>query len=79
MPKVIIYTTPTCGFCQQAKQFFNEKKIEYTEYNVAEDQTKAEEMVKMSGQMGVPVIEIDDDIVIGFNKAQIAQLIGIDA
>ena len=78
MAKVIIYTTPTCGFCQRAKQFFNEKNIKYTEYNVAEDQTKAEEMVKMSGQMGVPVIEIDDDIVIGFNKAQIAQLLGID-
>ncbi len=77
MSKVVIYTTPTCGFCQQAKQFFNENNIEYTEHNVAEDQSKAEEMVMKSGQMGVPVIQIDDQMIIGFNKPQVAQMLGL--
>jgi len=73
--KVTIYSTPTCPYCQQAKEFFKEKGVEYTEINVAEDQDKAKEMMDKSGQMGVPVIDIDGEIIIGFDKAKIEALI----
>ncbi len=72
---VVIYSTPTCHFCQQAKEFFTENGVEYTEHNVAEDQEKAQEMVTRSGQMGVPVIFIGDDMVIGFDEGRIRSLL----
>jgi len=68
---VKIYTTPTCGWCGFTKAFFKEKHIEYKEFNVAEDHEAAHEMVAKSGQMGVPVIDIDGDVFIGFDKAGI--------
>jgi glutaredoxin-like YruB-family protein len=68
---VTIYTTPTCGFCTKAKAYFREKKIPFSEYNVASDQRKAEEMVRKSGQMGVPVIDVHGKIIIGFNQPEI--------
>lgn len=73
--KVIIYSTPTCPYCVQAKEFFKEKGVEYTDINVAEDQDKAKEMMDKSGQMGVPVIDIDGEIIVGFDKAKIETLI----
>lgn len=73
--KVTIYSTPTCPYCVMAKEFFKEKGIEYTDYNVAEDQDKAKEMIKKSGQMGVPVIDIDGEIMVGFDKAKVEVLI----
>jgi len=60
-----------------AKDFFKEKNVAYTEYDVASDLNKRKEMVEKSGQMGVPVIVIGDEIVIGFNKPKIAQLLGL--
>ncbi len=78
MRKVIIYTTPTCGYCHMAKQYFNENGIEYTEFDVSSDQAKAEEMVTKSGQMGVPVIQIDERLIIGFDKAAIAPLLDLN-
>ncbi len=68
---VTIYTTPTCGFCKVAKDYFRTNKVVYTEYNVASDQRKAEEMVRKSGQMGVPVIDINGKVIVGFNKPEI--------
>jgi glutaredoxin 3 len=68
---VAIYTTPTCGFCKVAKEFFRSQHISFTEYNVASDQRKAEEMVRKSGQMGVPVIDVNGRIIVGFNKPEI--------
>ncbi|MBT4121227.1 MAG: glutaredoxin family protein [Candidatus Magasanikbacteria bacterium] len=73
--KVTIYSTPTCPYCLQAKEFFKEKGVEYTEINVAEDQDKAKEMMDKSGQMGVPVIDIDGEIIVGFDKAKIETLL----
>ncbi len=75
--EVVIYSTPTCHFCQLAKAFFDENNIEYTDYNVAEDYEKAQEMVQRSGQMGVPVIFIDNEMTIGFDEARIRNLLGL--
>lgn len=77
MKNVIIYSTPTCHFCDMAKEFFKENKIEYTEYNVLTDLEKRQEMIDKSGQLGVPVISIDGKIVIGFDQAEISELLGI--
>ena len=65
---VKIYTTNTCPYCHMAMKFFKENKIEYKEINVEQDQKKAEEMIQKSGQMGVPVIDIDGKIIVGFDK-----------
>ena len=78
MKEVKIYSTPTCHFCHMAKDFFKEEDIQYTEYNVAEDAEKRSEMMERTGQMGVPVIEIGDEVVIGFNEAKIKELLAAD-
>jgi len=70
---VIIYTTPSCSYCTMAKNWFKENKIKYTEYNVARDTHKADEMVRKSGQMGVPVLEINGRVIVGFDKQKIEQ------
>lgn len=77
MKKVTIFTTPSCHFCNMAKIFFKANNIEFEEKNVASDEDARENMINKSGQMGVPVIEIGEDIVIGFNQPVIKQLLGI--
>lgn len=79
MKSIIIYTTPTCHFCKAAKVFFAEKGIQYAEHDVASDLAKRKEMIEMTGQMGVPVIKIGDDIVVGFDRDHIAGLLGVPA
>lgn len=74
---VIIYSTPSCHFCHLAKEFFDEKGIQYTEYNVLTNLEKRQEMMDKSGQLGVPVIAIDGHIVIGFDQTEISSLLGI--
>jgi glutaredoxin 3 len=69
--KVKIYTTPTCPYCEMAKQYFRSKNIDYEEVDVSSDIEAAREMIEKTGQMGVPVIEIGDTIIIGFNRAAI--------
>lgn len=76
-PKVIIFTTPTCGFCRTAKQYFNQKKIRYTEVDVSRDQRAAQDMLRRTGQMGVPVILINNRPIVGFDKPKINNLLGI--
>ncbi|OGI68419.1 NrdH-redoxin [Candidatus Nomurabacteria bacterium RIFCSPHIGHO2_01_FULL_42_15] len=76
-PTVQIYSTPTCHFCHMAKDFFREKNISFTEYNVASDLEKRKEMVTKSGQMGVPVIIIGDELTVGYDKPKIARLLGL--
>ncbi len=68
---ITIYTTPSCGYCTVAKNYFRENKVPFTEYDVSRDQRRADEMVKKSGQMGVPVIDINGRIIVGFNKTEI--------
>ena len=77
MKNVSIYTTPTCGYCRLAKDFFKEHNIAYTEYNVAEDAEKRKEMIEKSGQMGVPVMFIGDNMIIGFNEEKIKAALGL--
>lgn len=76
---VTIYSTPTCHFCQLAKEFFAEKGIEYTNYDVSVDAAKRAEMIKLTGQLGVPVIVIGGEVVIGFSRGKVAEKLGIEA
>jgi len=77
MAKIKIYSTPTCPYCVTLKEFLKEKGIEFEDLNVASDAQAREEMVKKSGQMGVPVVDIDGEIVIGFDKERISKLLNI--
>ena len=77
MKNVTIYSTPTCHFCHMAKDYFKENNIAYTEYNVASDMARRKEMVDKSGQLGVPVIIIGEELIVGFNRPKIAQLLGV--
>ncbi|NTV22544.1 MAG: glutaredoxin family protein [Candidatus Yonathbacteria bacterium] len=74
---VIVYSTPTCAFCHMAKEYFTQNNVAFTDHNVATDLEKRQEMLELTGQMGVPVIKIGDDIVIGFDQGHIAELLGL--
>ena len=69
--KVTVYSTPTCPYCKQVKDFLNENNIEFEDINVAENNDAAKEMVEKSGQMGVPVIDVHGRIIVGFNQPEI--------
>lgn len=77
MKKVKVYSTPTCPYCIRAKQFLEDNNIEFENIDVSADQQKSEEMVKISGQMGVPVIDIEGKIIVGFEKEEIKKELGI--
>lgn len=77
MKEVTIYSTPTCHFCHMAKEFFKENNIAYTEHDVASDLEQRKIMVEKSGQMGVPVIIIGDELTVGFNQPKIVELLGL--
>ena len=77
MAHVTIYTTPTCVYCKMAKEFFKKNNVEYEEKDVAADEEARKEMVEKSEQLGVPVIDIDGTLVVGFDKAKVAQLLNI--
>jgi len=66
--KVVVYSTPTCPYCKRAKDYLSRKGVTYTDINVAQDREKANEMIEKSGQMGVPVITIDNEVIVGFNQ-----------
>ena len=76
MSSVTIYSTPTCTYCQLAKEFFKANGIDYTEVDVAADQSKLKEMVEKSGQMGVPVILAGDNVIVGFDEEKIREILG---
>ena len=77
MAKVKIFSTPFCIYCVSLKQFLKEHNIEFEEVDVSKDKAAQEEMIKKSGQMGVPVVEIDGEIIVGFNKNKIVELLDI--
>ncbi|OHA13326.1 MAG: NrdH-redoxin [Candidatus Tagabacteria bacterium RIFCSPLOWO2_01_FULL_39_11] len=75
MKKVKIYTTPSCVYCRQAKEFFKEKGVGYEEFDVSVNAEKREEVIQKSGQMGVPVVDIEGEIIVGFDKNKISGLL----
>jgi len=75
--KVTIYSTPTCHFCQMTKEYLKENGIGYSEFDVAHDLEKRQEMIQKSGQMGVPVILVGDELIIGFDQERLASSLGI--
>lgn len=76
-PKVLVFSTPSCSFCTMAKKYFREKGIKFTDIDVSRDQSAARDMVRRSGQMGVPVIDIGGKIIVGFDRPRINALLGI--
>jgi len=77
MAQVKIYSTPTCPYCKTAKEFLAENNIQFEEVDVAGSQTAAQEMIAKSGQMGVPVLEVDGQVIVGFDRAKIKSLLNI--
>lgn len=75
MKKVTIYSTPTCHFCTEAKEYFKTNNIDYTEHDVSSEMEKRTEMIELTGQMGVPVIKIDDDVIVGFDEEKVKELL----
>ncbi|MEW6170148.1 MAG: glutaredoxin domain-containing protein [Candidatus Omnitrophota bacterium] len=74
---VKVYTTPTCPYCIRVKQFLKDSNISFQDIDVANDQAAAQEMIKKSGQMGVPVVDIDGQIIVGFDKEEIKKALGL--
>ena len=74
---VKVYSTSSCPWCIRVKQFLKENNVVFEDYDVGADQLKADEMVKVSGQMGVPVLDIEGEIIVGFDKDKIKQALGL--
>jgi len=68
---ITLYSTPSCTYCRKAKDYFRSNRVRFTEYDVSRDQRRADEMVRKSGQMGVPVIDINGKIIVGFNQPEV--------
>ena len=79
MKSVKIYSTPTCVYCKMAKEFFKKNNVVYEDYNVAEDEKAREEMIQKSHQLGVPAIDIDGEIFVGFNRAELEKALDLKA
>lgn len=77
MKNVTIYSTPTCVYCNMAKSFFKANSVAYTEHNVASDLARRKEMIDKTGQMGVPVIDVGGEIVVGFDEPKLRSALGI--
>ncbi len=77
MKNVTVYSTPTCHFCHMAKDFFKANNVPFTDYDVMSNIEKRMEMVQKSGQMGVPVIVIEDKVIVGFDKSEIMHALGM--
>ena len=74
---VKVYSTPTCPYCIRVKQFLKESAVNFKDIDVSSDQDAAQEMIKRSGQMGVPVVDIDGELIVGFDKEKIKKVLGI--
>ncbi len=75
--QVTIYSTPSCHFCHAAKEFFDANNVKYEDVDVAADLERRKEMIDMTGQMGVPVIRVGDDVVVGFDETKLRELLSI--
>ena len=77
MKKVLVYSTQSCSYCVRLKDFLKEKSVEFESYDVGADQEKAKEMVEKSKQMGVPVLDIEGEIIVGFDRPKIIKALGL--
>lgn len=77
MKKVTIYSTPTCHYCNMAKDYFNENGVKYEAFDVSVNLEKRKEMMEKSGQLGVPVILVDNEVIVGFNKPKLEEMLGL--
>jgi len=77
MKPITIYSTPVCHYCNLAKNFFKANNISYTEYNVAADMDKRKEMIDLTGQLGVPVIRVGEEVTVGFSEAHMREMLGM--
>ncbi len=75
--KVEIYSTPTCHYCIMVKDFLNDKEVDYTDYDVSVDADKRREMIEKTGQMGVPVVAVGDQLMVGFDQGKLTELLGL--
>jgi len=75
MKKVTLYTTPSCQYCEQAKEYMKENDIDYKYYDVSDDTDRRKEMIEKSGQMGVPVIELGDELMVGFDEKRFEDMV----
>jgi glutaredoxin-like YruB-family protein len=75
--KIKVYSTPTCPWCHKAKEWLKENNIDFEDIDVSEDKKAQEEMIEKSGQRGVPVIEVDDEILVGFDEEKLKELLGL--
>jgi len=75
--EVKVYSTPTCPYCKMAKKFLEDNGIKYQDLNVAQDRAARAEMINKSGQMGVPVIDIDGELILGFDQARLKEKLGL--
>jgi len=76
-PRVILFTTPSCSYCRMAKKYFREQGVRFKDVDVSRDQAAARDMVKRSGQQGVPVIDIGGKIIVGFDRPKIDKYLGL--
>ena len=74
---IVVYSTPSCPYCTIAKEYLKELKLKFQEIDVSDNEDAAQEMITKSGQLGVPVIRIGDDVMVGFNKPMVQELLGI--
>lgn len=78
MPDVKVYSTPTCPYCTKVKNFLKENNVEFKGYNVQENPEKLKEMIQKTGQRGVPVTDIDGEVVVGYNVSRLKQLLDLN-
>ncbi len=76
-PKVIVFSTPTCSFCNAAKRYFREKNVRFTDVDVSRDMSAARDMQRKTGQTGVPVILINNRPIVGFDKPKIMKMLNL--
>ncbi|MCP6720292.1 MAG: glutaredoxin family protein [Patescibacteria group bacterium] len=74
---ITVYTTPTCVYCKMIKSFLKDQNIDYSEKDVASDDKAREEMIQKSGQLGVPVVDVDGKIIVGFDKKKLSELLDL--
>ncbi len=75
MATIKVYSTPACPYCVKAKEYLNQKGVSFENFDVSNDKSKLDEMIKLSGQMGVPVIAVDNEVIVGFDSARLDELI----